>query len=186
MVAGIFGVLGIPVSYADASARSIMNEDEDLRQQIIRHFGPTAYSGGQLNRSWMAAQVFNDKDKLALLNSLVHPATIKAGEQWMEEQSGKAPYAIREAALIFESRSAQFLDCVIGVYAPTALRIERTMKRDHVSREEVIKRMNSQIDEDIKMKLCDFVIGNDEQQAVLPQVLKLHEQLLEKAAGLTI
>jgi dephospho-CoA kinase len=178
MVAGIFGVLGIPVSSADESARSILNDDEDLKRQIIAHFGSGAYSGGLLNRSWMAGQVFSDKDKLGLLNSLVHPATIRAGERWMEEQSGKAPYAIREAALIFESRSAQMLDYVIGVYAPAALRIQRTMDRDHISREEVMKRMNSQISEDIKMKLSDFVIANDGQRAVLPQVLELHERLL--------
>jgi dephospho-CoA kinase len=186
-VAGIFGVLGIPVSYADESARSIMNENEELKQQIIFHFGPEAYSpggagesppGGHLNRSWLAAQVFSDPGKLELLNSLVHPATIRAGEQWMKEQSGKTPYAIKEAALIFESRSAQNLDYVIGVYAPADLRIERTMKRNNISHEEVIKRMNSQINEDLKMKLCDFVIRNDERQAVLPQVLELHEKLL--------
>ena len=181
MVAGIFGVLGIPVSSADESARSIMNEDEDLKRQIIAQFGPDAYAGGLLNRSWMAGQVFNDKEKLQLLNSLVHPATIRAGNKWMEEQSGGAPYAIREAALIFESRSAQMLDYVIGVHAPAALRIQRTMDRDHVSREAVMKRMNSQISEDIKMKLCDYVITNDGQQAVLPQVLQVHEQLLRLA-----
>jgi dephospho-CoA kinase len=179
MVTGIFGVLGVPVSSADESARSIMNEDEDLKRQIIAQFGPDAYSGGLLNRSWMAGQVFSDKGKLQLLNSLVHPATIRAGNKWMEEQrSGGAPYAIREAALIFESRSARMLDYVIGVHAPAALRIQRTMDRDHVSREAVMKRMNSQISEDIKMKLCDFVIANDGQEAVLPQVLQMHQQLL--------
>ena len=191
-VAGIFAVLGIPVSNADESARSIMNEDEDLKRQIIHYFGQEAYArapggdegsggtsgGGRLNRSWLAGQVFNDPEKLELLNSLVHPATIKAGEQWMKEQSGKAPYAIKEAALIFESRAGQNLDYVIGVWAPAALRIQRTMKRGSISREEVIKRMKNQIDEDIKMKLCDFLICNDELQAVLPQVLDLHAKLL--------
>ncbi|HZE85738.1 MAG TPA: dephospho-CoA kinase, partial [Puia sp.] len=171
------------------------------------HFGPEAYSaaggagaedravdgslvrgdksaGGRLNRSWLAGQVFNDQEKLQLLNSLVHPATIKAGEQWMKEQSGKTAYAIKEAALIFESRAGQNLDYVIGVWAPAELRIARTIKRGNITREEVIKRMNSQIDETIKMKLCDFVIRNDEQQAVLPQVLELHEKLLGLAGDL--
>jgi len=206
-VAGIFGVLGIPVSYADESARSLMNEDEELKDQIVTAFGAEAYLKGgagekliggpdgvsdgkdggaaanmQLNRAWLAAQVFNDPKKLELLNSLVHPATIRAGERWMKEQSGKAPYAIKEAALIFESRARQTLDYVIGVWAPAELRILRTMKRNTIPREEVIKRMKSQIDEELKMKLCDFVIRNDEQQAMLPQVLALHEKLVEMAA----
>src|SRR5450432_2108650 len=96
-VAGIFEVLGIPVSHADDEARSLMNEDEALKRQIIQHFGGEAYSGGggRLNRSWLAGQVFNDPKKLELLNSLVHPASIQAGEKWMElQRAAKAPYAI--------------------------------------------------------------------------------------------
>lgn len=208
-VAGIFGVLGIPVSNADQVARAIMNEDPALRRQIIQHFGEEAYlegsfghgederghgekaaredegvdRGGALNRSFLAAQVFHDPEKLALLNSLVHPATIRAGEEWLARQSAHTPYAIREAALIFESRSSQSLDFVIGVYAPATLRIHRTMQRDKITREEVLQRMKNQIDEDIKMRLCDAVIYNDDQQAVLPQVLELHKKLIRLAAG---
>jgi dephospho-CoA kinase len=178
-VAGIFEVLGIPVSHADDEARLLMNEDEELRQQIVRHFGEEAYTGGRLNRSWLAGQVFNDPKKLELLNSLVHPATIQAGERWMEQQrAAKAPYAIREAAVIFESRGAAKLDYIIGVAAPAALRIHRAMQRDKITREKVLERMKNQISEDIKMRLCDFVIRNDEQEALLPQVLELHGQLL--------
>jgi dephospho-CoA kinase len=181
-VAGIFEVLGIPVSYADEEAKALMNEDEGLRNGIILHFGPGAYSGGRLNRSWLAAQVFSDPEKLELLNSLVHPITLKAGEEWMKRQEAAAfPYAIREAALIFESRAAQQLDRVIGVYAPETIRILRTMKRDKSAREKVVQRMKNQIDEELKMSLCDFVIRNDGQEALLPQVLALHEQLLALA-----
>jgi dephospho-CoA kinase len=94
-----------------------------------------------------------------------------------------APYVIKEAALLFESGSVSGLDYVIGVYAPVHLRIKRTMDRDSVSREEVQARMNRQIDEDIKMRLCDFVITNNEQQLVIPQVIQLHQQLLKLAAA---
>lgn len=181
-VAGIFEVLGIPVSYADQEARRVMNEDPGLKEQIILHFGPDAYLNGQLNRPWLAAQVFSQKDKLELLNSLVHPATIRAGAKWMAEQEAlSVPYALREAALIFESNGGKGLDYVIGVYAPAALRINRTMQRDKVSREQVLQRMNNQINEEIKMRLCDFVIVNDDQRAVLPQVLELHSRLLSLA-----
>jgi len=182
-VAGIFEVLGVPVSYADATAKALMNEDPVLRRQIIDHFGAGAYTEQGLNRGWLAAKVFNDPQKLEELNSIVHPATIRAGEVWMQEQAGLAPYAIREAALIFESRAAQSLDLVIGVYAPPTLRIHRTMQRDGISREQVLQRMKNQIDEEIKMRLCDFVIVNDDQQALLPQVLELHEKLVALAAA---
>ncbi|MDP4151694.1 MAG: dephospho-CoA kinase [Bacteroidota bacterium] len=183
-VAGIFQVLGVPVSYADEDAKALMNEDAEVKEQIIRHFGPEAYVKGQLNRSWLSGQVFADPQKLALLNSIVHPATLRAAEQWMQRQAtAGAPYAIKEAALIFESRAGQMLDLVIGVDAPVAVRIHRTIKRDGIAREEVLKRMRNQIDADLKMKLCDYVIRNDGQEAVLPQVLALHEKLLLRARG---
>jgi len=182
-VAHIFEVLGIPVAYADQEAKRVMTEDPVLRQQIIHHFGEEAYVNGELNRPYLASKVFSDKAELAVLNSLVHPATIAAGERWLEAQKGLAPYAIREAALIFESESVRYLDFVIGVFAPPTLRIHRVLQRDKLTREDVLQRMRSQIDEDIKMRLCDAVIYNDEQHPVIPQVLSLHERLLQLAAA---
>jgi dephospho-CoA kinase len=175
-VSQIFSVLGIPVFYADDVARRLMNEDEDLKKNIIQLFGENAYHGDALNRKFIAGIVFNDKYKLEQLNAAVHPVTIAAAEQWMKKQT--SPYIIKEAALMFESAAAVHLDYVIGVYAPQHMRLHRVMQRDHSKREEVLARMNNQIDETIKMKLCDFVIVNDEQQAVLPQVASLHEKLL--------
>jgi len=183
-VAAIFETLGIPVSYADDEAKRLMNEDPELRAAIGREFGAEAYAGGTLNRKYLAGLVFNDPVKLETLNHLVHPVTIREGSRWMQEQTALGhPYAIREAALIFEARGAGHLDFVIGVYAPLVLRIHRTMQRDHSSREAVQQRMRNQIDEEIKMKLCDAVIRNDEQEAVIPQVLELHARLLQMAAN---
>lgn len=175
-VARVFELLGIPVYYADTAAKTIMNEDESLKTLITEHFGEAAYTGGTLNRAYISSVVFENKEKLALLNSLVHPATISAAEQWMQQQN--TPYIIKEAALIFESGSQEGLDLVIGVYAPEHLRIHRTMQRDNINREAVLKRMSNQVNEELKMKLCDFVIYNDEQQLLIPQVIALHEQLL--------
>lgn len=175
-VAKIFEVLGVPVYYADDAAKRIMNTDEELKKSIIQYFGEESYIRDQLNRPYIASIVFNNKEKLDLLNHLTHPATIRDANRWMQQQTFS--YTIKEAALIFESGSSEHLDYVIGVQAPTPLRIKRTMDRDHASREEVLKRMSRQIDEDIKMKLCDAVVINDEQQLVTTQVLKLHEQLL--------
>jgi dephospho-CoA kinase len=176
-VAKVFEVLGIPVYYADDAAKRLMNEDEALKQKLIQQFGTETYVDGKLNRQHIAAIVFNNKEKLELLNSLVHPATIADAQQWFAQQT--APYVIKEAALLFESGTAEGLDKIIGVHAPETIRLKRVMDRDGVSAGEVKRRMKNQIEETIKMRLCDFVINNNEQQAVLPQVLQLHEQLLE-------
>ena len=176
-VARIFGVLGIPVYYADGAAKRLMNEDPDLIEQIIHHFGSSAYEDGKLNRSYISSLVFNDKEKLDLLNSIVHPATIRDSDNWMKHQN--SPYVLKEAALIFESGSQQGLDYVIGVSAPAPLRIHRAMKRDGISRAEVTAKMTRQIQETIKMRLCNFIIINDEQTMLIPQVITLHNKLLE-------
>jgi len=175
-VARIFEVLGIPVYYADDAAKEIMNTDEGLKQQIRNNFGADAYVNDTLNRQYISSIVFKDKEKLTLLNSFVHPAIIRAADEWMNKQT--APYVLKEAAIIFESGSHQHLDYVIGVYAPQELRIKRTMQRDNITREAVLKRISNQMDEEEKMKLCNFVIENDERKALLPQVIALHQQLL--------
>ncbi|MBS1512256.1 MAG: dephospho-CoA kinase [Bacteroidetes bacterium] len=175
-VSKLFSVLGIPVYSADEAAKNLMNEDALLKQQVKDAFGKEIYTDGLLNRKALAAIVFNDPAKLQQLNALVHPATIRHAEAWMQQQH--TPYAIKEAAIMFESGAQEFLDYVIGVFAPTPLRIQRTMHRDNISREEVQARMNKQIDENIKMMLCDFVITNDERELLIPQVTALHEKLL--------
>ena len=180
-VAHVFEILGIPVYYADKEAKRLMNEDPEIKKQLVEHFGEEAYADNLLNRRFIAEIVFKDKEKLQLLNSLVHPITIRKAEEWMLQH--QTPYVIKEAALIFESGSQENLDYVIGVSAPLNLRIQRTIKRDGVSREEVLSRMQNQIQETIKMRLCDFVIRNDEQHLVLPQVLALHEKLKRLAVG---
>ena len=178
-VARILETLGIPVYYADDAAKTIMNTDAGLRQQIIQHFGEASYAEGQLQRKYLADIVFNEPEKLALLNSLIHPVTIRHSEQWFRRQS--APYAVREAALLFESGASENLEFIIGVYAPKQLRMQRVIKRDGLTTEEIQKRMNRQINEEMKMKLCDAVIRNDEQQLMIPQVMEIHRLLLEKS-----
>ncbi len=175
-VAAIFEVLGIPVFYADTEAKSVMEKDASLINSIIKEFGSESYVDGKLNRPYISSIVFNDSLKLERLNALVHPATMAAADAWMAKQT--SPYVIKEAALLFEAGSAGHLDFVIGVYAPKHLRLKRGMDRDGASRNEVLARMNRQIEEIIKMKLCDFVVMNDEQQLVLPQVLQLHQKFV--------
>lgn len=180
-VAKVFETLGIPVYYADDAAKRIMNEDEGLRKQVIAHFGDASYENGQLNRAHIASQVFNNKDKLALLNSIVHPVTIADAEKWMQQQH--TPYALKEAALIFEADAHKQLDYVIGVSAPFDLRLKRVMDRENITAEKVQARMDKQMDEEEKMKRCDFIIFNNEQQLLIPQVIELHEKLVAISKG---
>lgn len=176
-VAKIFSLLGIPVYSADDAAKEIMVKDPLLVAQIREHFGDAAYfDDGSLNRKHISNIVFADKAQLEVLNSLVHPATIRDSEAWARRQA--SPYVLKEAALMYETESFHHVDKVIVVSAPQALRIQRVMKRDGVDRNAVLARMHKQLDEAIKLKLADYVIYNDEQQMVIPQVLSLHHQLL--------
>lgn len=173
-VAHIFEVLGAPVYYADSAAKKLMNSDPELRTKIIGAFGSASYEGTEINRSFLASEVFYDSGKLDTLNSIVHPAVFADAELWMSRQSFS--YAVKEAAILFESGSNKQLDYVIGVTAPEELRIERLIKRDGKSLEEIKFFMDRQMNEDEKMRLCDFVIINDEQQLIIPQVLELHQR----------
>ncbi len=178
-VAKVFEVLGIPVYYADDAAKRLMNEDSLIKEQLLAAFGSLAYTDGKLNRDYISSLVFTDKEKLNVLNGIVHPATIKDANEWMQQQ--RAAYALKEAALIFESGSNKGLDFVIGVFAPVELRTKRIMLRDGISEDEVKARMNKQMDETAKMQLCDYKITNDDAQLVIPQVLQIHASLLAAA-----
>lgn len=175
-VARIFETLGIPVYYADDAAKRLYETDAELIALLQQHFGDEIFSGSRIDRARLAAKVFHSPEDLAILNALVHPRTIRDAENWMKIQT--APYVIKEAALIFESGSGASLNSIIGVSAPLAVRMERVMQRDNSTPENFLSRSSRQIDENIKMKLCDYVIFNDEQQAVIPQVLELHKFFL--------
>ncbi len=177
IVAKVFEVLGIPVYQADDAAKKLMETNKELMNLIKINFSENAYVEGKLNRKFLADIVFNDKEKLKVLNSLVHPFTIQDGIDWMNKQD--APYAIKEAALIFESGSQHAFDVIIGVFAPQAMRVNRTLKRDQTTRELVLERMDNQLDDSLKMKLCNEILINDEQKLLLPQIMSLHLKLIQ-------
>lgn len=176
-VAHIFEVLGMPVYYADDAAKRLMNEDANLKQQLIQHFGEESYIEGKLNRAYLSSVVFSNTEKTSLINSIIHPATIADAEAWMLQQH--APYALKEAALIFEACAEKNLDLVIGVSAPLPIRLQRVMKRDAIDEAAVLARMQKQMNEEEKMSRCDFVVINDDETLLIPQVIALHEQLLK-------
>ncbi len=178
-VAKIFELLPVPVYYADEASKRLYHSNPELKAALQAHFGEDIYTNKVLDRSKLAGIVFNDPEKLKTLNQLVHPLTIKDANEWMKLQT--TPYIVKEAAILFESGSASGLDYIIGIRTPEPLRISRVMERDKISKEEVLSRMQRQMNEDAKMRLCHYIIENNEQELLIPQVLKLHEQFLRRA-----
>ncbi len=174
-VAQVFATLSIPVFNADEQAKLIMQNSPIIKEKLIAQFGAAIFEGGQLQKDQLAALVFNDPYQLQLLNAIVHPVTIQAAKDWAAQQA--TPYVIKEAALIFESGSAEGLFKVIGVTAAPTLRMHRVMQRDGISKEQVESRMRNQISDTIKMRLCDYVIQNDNQQMVIPQALEIDKAI---------
>jgi len=128
-VAKVFEILGIPVYYADDRAKSLMNENQELRAEITNAFGSESYlRSGQINRTYLAETVFSDPAKVSTINGLVHPAVAQDFKTWAMAQ--KSPYVLKEAALIFETGSHQKLDAVINVSSPLRIRISRVLMRD--------------------------------------------------------
>ena len=177
LVCSILEKLGVPVYYADSAARRLMNSDEELSKNIVGVFGAEVYNGASLNRDLLARKVFGNQEMLAKLNAMVHPAVRKYYSGWVESQKG-APYVVEEAAILFESGADGLLDGSVLVYAPEALRIQRVMKRDGVDEKSVRSRMMHQMDEDKKKERADHIIYNDEKEMLLPQVIALHNIVL--------
>ncbi|MCD8741568.1 dephospho-CoA kinase [Mucilaginibacter roseus] len=177
-VAKVFEVLGIPVFYADAAAKSVVASDAELIDGVKRTFGSEAYfADATLNRKYIADIVFNNADELARLNALVHPAVFRAFDEWTLYQT-KAPYVIKEAAILFESGSYKMCDQIILVAAPLDQRLRRVIQRDGISMEEAAGRDARQMNEEEKSKLADHIINNNGSRLVIPQVLALHQQFL--------
>lgn len=175
-IAKIFSTLGVSIFDADAEAKFLMSNNQQLQREIKYIFGEEIYTFNTINRTLLASKIFGDQRLLRQLNQIVHPALQKHWQNWIRKQSG--PYVIKEAAILFESGTAIDLDVVIGIYAPEDIRIARVMQRNNITREEVVQRINNQIDDNIKMKLCDFVVYNDEQSSVVKQILEIHNKII--------
>ena len=175
VVAKVFATLGIPVFNADDEAKRIMQTSTEIKTKLIEQFGTDIYNAHGLDKEKLASIVFNDSFQLQLLNAIVHPVTIQAAKDWAAKQT--SPYVIKEAALIFESGAADGLFKVIGVTAPLSIRIHRVMQRDGITKDQVDARMRNQISDTIKMRLCDYVIENNNQQMVIPQVLEIDKAI---------
>jgi len=177
-VCRIFQILGIPIYEADSRAKWLMQNNETLKNDIKKNFGDASYDAkGNLNRKYLASQVFNQGEKVKILNQLVHPKVGEDFQNWINEQN--TPYLLNEAALMFESGRFQYLDKVITVFAPEEVRLKRVLTRDPQRSENEVKSiMQKQLSEEEKLKRADFVVYNDEKQMLISQVLELHQKIL--------
>lgn len=172
-----FKKLGIPTFSADDSAKHAMHNSAEIRAKITALFGDVAYIDGELNRAFIADQVFQDKAKLNALNALVHPAAKVAYEQWRDLQN--APYTMYEFPIVFELNAQDRFDGVILVISSLRERIRRVQTRDNVSEADVRARIMNQWPDAQKVPLANFVIENVDLSNTETQIFALHQQLLK-------
>lgn len=175
-VCKLFAMLGIPIFEADKVAKELMNTSPVISEQLINLFGAAVYLPDHtIDRKHLAGIVFNDPSLLTQLNSVVHPVVRKAFFDWCDKQD--SPYIIHEAAILFESGFYKMMDKTIAVITNEDERINRVMKRDGVTLEMVNERIKNQWNDQQRMELADFIIGNNEDELIIPQVLEIDNKL---------
>ena len=170
-IANHFLAAGIPVYIADDEARKIM-QSADIIAEIKKTFGTFIFENDILNREKLATIVFSNPEKLKQLNSIIHPAVKKHFDNWVLNHK-KAPFVIYEAAILFESGSYKNCDLIISITAPIESRIQRVIQRDHTTRENVLKRINSQWNDEQRQSKSDFVIENSTPESTKSEVGKI-------------
>jgi len=173
----VFAVLGIPVFSADTEAKRIQNSDRDLQIKINSLAGKDLFASGKLDRTEMAKLIFRDSDLLAKVNSIVHPAVFEYFREWLNKQD--SPYAVMEAAILFESGAYRMMDRIVTVVTPMEERIERLVKGNKLTREQVTERIKNQIDDESRIKRSDYVIFNSENDIIIPAILGIHSEMLK-------
>jgi len=177
----VFKHLGIPVYNADDKGKSILQTNKRVKEKVVSLFGRNIFdSAGALDTRSLADIVFTDSSKLKLLNDIIHPAVREDFIKWKENYCD-VPYLIKEAAILIESGSYKDCDTIIVVSAHESLRILRVIERDSLSEKQVKRRIDQQLNEDKRVQYADYIIDNNEKTLVLPQILKIHEDLISKA-----
>ena len=179
-VAGFFEKHGVPVYIADKAAKQLMVNDYKIVETITALLGNEAYDNGTLNTAYIAKCVFSNKAMLQSLNAIVHPAVQLDFEKWAQKQ--KTPYVMKEAAILFEKQGYKKCDYTILVTAPLNVRIDRVMRRDKTTREEVERRIAAQWSDYKKSALADAAIENISLDSTQDSVDRLHTHLLRRIA----
>ncbi|MFO7755381.1 MAG: dephospho-CoA kinase [Bacteroidales bacterium] len=175
-VCKVFKVLGIPVFSADDEARIIMDNNKIIRAELKNIIGTDLYVSGELDRSKMASIIFNDDNLLNKVNNLVHPLVFDRYDNWCRQQD--ADYVIFEAAILFESGADKHVDRILAVTATREERINRVMKRNKMSREQVMERISKQMEEDEMIKRSDYRVNNSDDSMIIKKVLDIHRDIL--------
>jgi dephospho-CoA kinase len=178
-VCKIFRVLGVPVFMADDVARRLMNSDPEIAGGINEIVSKDLYGGGELDRKELAKMIFNQPELLRQVNAVVHPAVLSNFEAWT--LSCDTPYVIMEAAILFESHADKLVDRVVTVSAPVEERISRVMGRSEMTRMEVLERINNQLEDDEREEKSYYIIHNADNEMIIPEILKIHEDMLRLA-----
>lgn len=179
-VTSIFKLLNIPIYIADVASKRLVATSPIIKNELIKLYGEDLFGKNGLNKQMLAQIIFSDKEELDRVNKIIHPLVEKDFYEWRALQKQKKhKFVIHEAAILFESGFNKIVDKAILVYSPLELRIERCMKRDNISHEEVLKRINNQWSDEKKLELCDFVIYNEDSQSLIKQVCHLIKNLVE-------
>lgn len=180
-IANLFALhFSIPTYIADTKAKELVANNKQLQQEIVTLLGEEAFVEGRYNTSFVAQEVFSNKEKLDKLNAIIHPYVQQDFLQW--KQSQQAPYVIKEAAILFESGSYRDCDFIIMVTAPLEERIKRVMLRDKIDRETVEKRIKNQWNDEKKIELSTFVIENREIDKNLDKIEIIHSKIVKMTA----
>jgi len=179
LVGNIFSTFGIPVFCADEKAKELYDTNEIVRTELIKLLGSDIYIENKLQRKRMAQKIFSNPELLQKVNNLVHPILCEQFLQFSAQQ--QSPYVLLEAAILFESKLDKQMQKIITVTASETTRLKRVAQRDKTSEEAIRERMRHQWTDEQRAAVADFIITNDEQQALLPQIIKIHEQLLADA-----
>lgn len=175
-VTNIIRLLDIPVYIADIESKKLTESSPIIRKQLMEAFGDNLYKNNKLDKQLLASYIFNDKHKLSVANSIIHPVVDKHFCEWVERNKNYPIVAV-EAAILYESGMEKLTDKVMTVYTPLEERIQRTMLRDNTSREKVLERINSQLSDEEKVKRADYVIYNDETKSLIQQSLNIIENI---------
>lgn len=167
--------LGVAVYDADSRAKALMNTSPELRASLVERFGSECYTAEGLNRGWLALRVFSSEEELKALNAIVHPAVMDDFGRWAEQQQGS--YVVIESAIIFEAGLEDRVDAVVAVMAPEALRLERAMRRDDTTEEQVRDRMRNQLSDEQRCDRSKYAIVNIELDDLEEDVEQLHRRL---------
>lgn len=176
IISQLLRLMGVPVYISDEESKKLLATSPVLKEKLTQSFGEEIYKGGVLNKALFASYIFNDKEKLKLANSIIHPEVRNYFFKWLEQYKD-CPVVANEAAILYESGLNLLLDKVVMIYAPVDVRVERVVRREGISRDKVMERINNQLSDEEKLHKADFVIYNDGSQSLILQTLNLLEKL---------